>query len=192
MGDTITETKHIIATPLVKLTLDDAKKSCGRIRSMAKKKCDSDAHHTHFFCITEGTTEKACDTEKMKGAAECKVAHETAYNKCFSLWKRAKKNIHDARERAAAPMHHTDEMVKTMQSGTTKCAGLMKDANVSCKAAFDKYHAICKGKILEAIETDFLEESAAPKAVAKAAKTLKKAEAKVAAKAGKKDEGKKI
>merc|ERR1712159_568640 len=123
--DTIDETKQIAATPLVKLTLDDAKKSCANIRTMAKKKCESDAHNTHFFCITEGTTEKACDTEKMKDAAECDVAHQTAYNKCFSLWKRAKKNIHNARERAAAPMHHTDEMVKTMQAGTTKCAGLM-------------------------------------------------------------------
>jgi len=173
--DTIDATKQIATTPLVKLTLDDAKKSCASIRTMAKKKCDADAHNTHFFCITEGTTEKQCDTEKMKDAAECDVAHQTAYNKCFSLWKRAKKNIHNARERAAAPMTHTDEEVKDMSAGTTKCAGLMKDANTSCKAAFDKYHDDCKKKVLKAIEVDFMEEMAAPKA--KVAKAAKKADA---------------
>lgn len=184
--DTITQTKDIAATPLVKLTLDDAKKSCGTIRGLAKKKCDTDAHNTHFFCITEGTTEKQCDTEKEKDAAECKVAHETAYNKCFSLWKRAKKNIHAARERAAAPMKHTDEMVKTMTDGTTKCASLMKTANKDCSTAFDKYHDACKKSILAGFEADFLQE-VAPKAVAKATAAVAKA-----ADSTKKDSGKKI
>merc|ERR1711924_591650 len=115
----------------------------------------TDAHNTHFFCITEGTTDKACDEEKMKDAAECKVAHEAAYNRCFSLWTRAKKNIHAARERAAAPMHHTDEMVKAMDAGSKKCATLVTKADGECKTAFAKYHTACKAKMVEAVEADF-------------------------------------
>ena len=53
--DTIDEVKKIAATPLVRLTLDEAKKACTDIRTAAVKKCGADQHDTHYYCITEGT-----------------------------------------------------------------------------------------------------------------------------------------
>jgi len=121
----------------------------------------------------------------MKDAAECKVAHQTAYNRCYSLWNRAKKNIHAARTKAAAPMKHTDVMVKGMFSGTKKCAGLMKKADTDCKTAFDKYKSACKAKMLDAMDETFTQvqdEVETAKAAAKAPAVAKKGASKKIAK----------
>jgi hypothetical protein len=152
--DTIDEVKKIAATPLVRLTLDEAKKACTDIRTAAVKKCGADQHDTHYYCITEGTKETDCDARKMKDAAACKVAHETAYNKCFSLWTRAKKNIENERKAAAAPMKHTDDQVKAMASGSKQCSDLMVKANKECGTAFDSYKNECSKSMMEAIQAE--------------------------------------
>lgn len=181
--DTIDETKKVAATPLVRLTLDEAKSACKDIRGAAVKKCGADQHDTHFFCITEGTKETDCDARKMKDAASCKVAHETAYNKCFSLWTRAKKNIEAERKVAAAPMQHTDDQVKAMSAGATTCGTLMTKANTECKSAFADYKKECANTMMQAIEAEaFVEISAegvtkgAEEAAKTSGKALKKAE----------------
>jgi flagella basal body P-ring formation protein FlgA len=185
--DAIHRTKEIIHTPLRVLTLKMAKGSCAGIRKKADDKCKSDVHATHFYCITEGTTDTECDNHKMKDAAECKVAHETAYNQCYSLWKRAKKNINEARSKAAAPMEHTDEAVKAMSAGTSKCSTMMTKAKTECDKAFATYKGACKKEMSEAIDAEAVEislpqmEGAGAKIAKKATKdshnALKKAEA---------------
>jgi len=155
--DTIDETKTVISTPLVKLTLPEAKSKCQDIRTLAQKKCDSDEHDTHYFCLTEGTKHTDCDAHKMKDAAECKVAHQTAYNKCYDLWQRAKQNIADAQEQAAAPMAHTDDQVQSMADGTEKCATLMKKAKGECSEAYSKYKATCKATMMTAVDASVVE-----------------------------------
>jgi len=154
--DTIDETKKIIATPLVKLTLPEAKDQCKKVRALASTKCAADEHDTKNFCLTESDEPKAhqkeCEAHKMKDAANCHVAHETAMNKCFSLWKRAKGNIEEARKKAAMPMQHTDEDVKSMTAGTEKCATHMAKAKSDCDAANAKYTQQCKKTMAAAIE----------------------------------------
>merc|ERR1711998_535270 len=112
-------------------------------------------------------------------------AHQTAYNRCYSLWNRAKKNIHAARAKAAAPMKHTDVMVKGMFSVTKKCAGLMKKADTDCKTAFDKYKSACKAKMQDAMDETFTQvqdEVETAKAAAKAPAVAKKGASKKIAK----------
>merc|ERR1711907_184865 len=131
--DTIDETKKIIATPLVKLTLPEAKDQCKKVRALASTKCAADEHDTKNFCLTESDEPKAhqkeCEAHKMKDAANCHVAHE-----------------------AAMPMQHTDEDVKSMTAGTEKCATHMAKAKSDCDAANAKYTQQCKKTMAAAIE----------------------------------------
>lgn len=162
--DNIHDTKKIMAMPLVKLTLDGAKSKCTEIRALAKKKCDTSEHDTKFLCLKEKTTKKVCNAQKMKDAADCKVAHETAMDKCYSLWHRAKGNIQEARKKAAAPMQHTDEQVTKMAKGTTECSTLMTKADATCKAEETKYSGECKSVMATAVEASLVSVNVAPAA----------------------------
>merc|ERR1712216_311551 len=137
--DTIEQTKAIRRTPLVKLTLDEAKTACTKERTAAEKKCKADKLQTHYECLQEGVTTDKCDEKKMNDAAACEVSHKTAYNKCFSLWTRAKKNVHEAQKKAAAPMQHSDLQVNNMEEGAKKCATLQTKAHSKCVATSKKY-----------------------------------------------------
>merc|ERR1711871_77503 len=155
--DTIQATKKIVRTPLTKLTFEEAKTQCAKVRDTADSKCKDDKHDTHIFCLTEGTEKTECDKHKMKDAAECNVAHETAMNKCYDLWKRAKANIAEARKKAAAPMDHTDTQVADMAAGSTKCAELMTKAQASCATAETTYKSECKSTMMQAIDMSVLQ-----------------------------------
>merc|ERR1711871_952939 len=179
---TIAQTKAIIRTPLVKLTLKEAKENCGKIRKQVEKKCKSDKTETHYFCLREGTKEEDCEKRKMRNAAECKVAHETAYNSCFSLWKRAKKNVQEERAEAAAPMETTDTDVKQMDKGATKCASLQTKASAKCTKTMASYQSKCKKKMAEALEMSFTELPTILLQVQKDKKAVKKAAVKTAKK----------
>jgi len=191
--DTVEQTKAILRTPLVKLTLDEAKTGCAKIRTAAQTKCDADKEHTKYDCLREEVKQETCDQKKMENAAECQVAHKTAYNECFSLWQRAKKNVKTAQKKAAAPMKQTDAFIKAMDEGAKKCAELMTKANADCGTAVHKYKGKCKAKMADAIEMSAIELTktstkkaaklnksksgkAATKAAAKTKHSLKKAE----------------
>merc|ERR1719271_2212538 len=90
----------------------------------------------------------------MKTAADCKVAHQTAYNNCLSLWKRAKKNIADHKKRLAAPMKLSKKQVQRQAKKSKKCAKLMDASNKTCKKAFKGYKKSCKKKMDEAVENE--------------------------------------
>jgi len=155
--DTVEQTKAILRTPLVKLTLAEAKEACSKIRTASETKCKADSEHTKYYCLREEVNEEDCEQKKMNDAAACEVSHKTAYNKCFSLWQRAKKNLKTAQKKAAKPMKHSDAAVKKMAAGAKKCAELQTKANADCTTAFDKYKGKCKTKMATAIELSFID-----------------------------------
>merc|ERR1712216_82881 len=115
--ETIRKTRGIIHKRPKRLSLKGAKFLCKKVKAQAKKKCAAGRESKDLFCKTHGTTAVACSKRGMKTAADCKVAHQTAYNNCLSLWKRAKKNIADHKKRLAAPM----------TSAKSRCSGKLRN-----------------------------------------------------------------
>merc|ERR1711939_1052578 len=114
-----------------------------------------------------------CSKRGMKVAADCKVAHETAYNECLRLWKKAKKIIADRKKRLAAPMKVSTHHVETLAKKTKVCEKYDAAAAASCKKGFAAYKKTCKKKMDLALEAEEAEMTLIQKGAKK--KALKKA-----------------
>merc|ERR1719364_402442 len=108
----------------------------------------------------------------MKVAADCKVAHETAYNECLRLWKKAKKIIADRKKRLAAPMKVSTHHVETLAKKTKVCK---KKMDLALEAEEAEMTLIQKGAKKKALKKAHKKAKHAAKGAHKASKALNKA-----------------
>jgi len=170
---TIHSTKEVIEKEPKMLTLKEAKAMCVTQKKAATKKCANGKEAKELYCKEQHTSDVQCSKRGMKVAADCKVAHETAYNECLRLWKKAKKIIADRKKRLAAPMKVSKHHVEMQAKKSTVCSKLMAASAASCKKGFATYKKSCKKKMDLALEAEEEEMTLLQKGVKKAA--LKKA-----------------
>merc|ERR1711959_250175 len=170
---TIHSTKDIIEKEPKRLTLKEAKSMCVTQKKAATKKCADGKEAKGLYCKEQHTSDVQCSKRGMKVAADCKVAHETAYNECLRLWKKAKKIIADRKKRLAAPMKVSTHHVETLAKKTKVCEKYDAAAAASCKKGFAAYKKTCKKKMDLALEAEEAEMTLIQKGAKK--KALKKA-----------------
>jgi len=152
--ETIRHTKAIIHKQPKRLSLKGAKRLCKKNKALAKHKCAKGRYNKNLYCKTHGTTAVQCSKRGMKVAADCKVAHETAYNNCLFLWKKAKKIIADRKARLAAPMKESKKQVLSQAKKSAMCTKLMAASTKTCKSAMSGYKKSCKKKMDEAVDDE--------------------------------------
>merc|ERR1712096_537874 len=118
---TIHSTKDVIEKEPKRLTLKEAKSICVTQKKEATTKCANGKEAKALYCKEQHTSDVQCSKRGMKVAADCKVAHETAYNECLRLWKKAKKIIADRKKRLAAPMKVSTKHVEELAKKTKVC-----------------------------------------------------------------------
>jgi len=170
---TIHSTKDVIEKEPKRLTLKEAKSICVTQKKEATTKCANGKEAKALYCKEQHTSDVQCSKRGMKVAADCKVAHETAYNECLRLWKKAKKIIADRKKRLAAPMKVSTHHVETLAKKTKVCEKYDAAAAASCKKGFAAYKKTCKKKMDLALEAEEAEMTLIQKGAKK--KALKKA-----------------
>jgi len=168
------------------MTLKEAKAKCGKIRANAKAKCHKITHSTGLFCETLKVTKEECAEKKLKQAATCKVAHETAYNECLGLFNKAKKNavIVDKRtDVESGPV----KAIEATATGSTTCSKVFAASHKKCTAELKVYKDACAKSKHKAMVAMVVSELVALQGHTNttSAATLKKQAAKAAKKASK-------
>lgn len=191
MGE-IRATKKLLKFHPKLMSVAEAKVKCGKVRTNAKDKCSKATKAAGLYCKTLKITKEQCAERKLHQAALCKVAHETAYNSCLALYKKAKANevTEDHQIDAAGG---SVKAIATNSAGSHACSKLFATSHKTCAAKLSAYKAKChaaKRKAMVAMVVEELVEvnnakKAAKKVAKKAKKTSKKAAKKAAKKAGK-------